>query len=107
MATKVLMANAILTWNNFSLNLTDELEGQLQKVNDLITKSKQKWAILLHHDGITGTQQHATEEDYYVILQAAQDYLKEARDLLNSEILSSLQTTNVHFKTNLASKLSK
>lgn len=40
MATKVLMVNAFLAHNNYTLKLSSEQEMLLQQVNDLITSAK-------------------------------------------------------------------
>jgi hypothetical protein len=60
---------------------------------------------LLHHDGITGTQQSSTEEDYYVILHAAQEYLTKAREIINAHFSNPILATLVNFKTDLLKAL--
>ncbi|CAI2377711.1 unnamed protein product [Moneuplotes crassus] len=44
-------------------------EGSIpDDIQPLITEAQRKWAILSHHDAITGTHSYNSEEDYYKIL---------------------------------------
>ena len=50
----------------------------------MIRGAEEKWAILTHHDAITGTNSPNVDNDYYKILNEAFDQLSQAYLLLNN-----------------------
>ena len=80
--TKTLMAIRSLNGNSGTVVFNQTMKDHLEKVNEYITKAERKWAILIHHDAITGTHTIHTEPSYYKLLGEAQKYLQYARGYL-------------------------
>jgi hypothetical protein len=88
--TKTLLAVQAMRSNNGSVDFNEHTESEIDKINLLIRKAEQKWAILMHHDGITGTHTSATEASYYDMLNKALDFLKLAGNLIEHNFFQEI-----------------
>ena len=80
--TKTLLAINAIVSNNESIKLSGK-EKILDSIQDQLVKAEKKWAILMHHDAITGTHTNHTEPSYYKLLSESSEYLDEARKLIS------------------------
>lgn len=55
LATKTFLYSALLRKSLNSLKLGADGERVLHEANSLVFDAEREWAILMHHDGITGT----------------------------------------------------
>lgn len=72
--------------NEGSVQFTDSLERTIDEINELIKVAEQKWSIMMHHDGITGTHTSITERSYYQLLVSTQNIIKDAFKILNNKL---------------------
>jgi hypothetical protein len=101
-STKTLIAIRSIQGNSGSIIFNDTMAKQLDTINNHITEAERKWAILMHHDAITGTHNTQTEPSYYKILDESMENLESARKVLETTSLglpdSSMRILRVMFK---------
>jgi len=95
--TKTLLAIRAIAKNGNSINFDSDLSKVIDGINNQIRYAERKWAILMHHDGITGTHMTSTENSYYVILNEALSYLNEARKLIESHLSVPISSESAEF----------
>jgi hypothetical protein len=93
-STKTLLAiRAIMYKSNInsklshgSIHLGSATSYNIDTIQKKITQAERNWAIMMHHDAITGTHTNHTEPSYYQILMESMNFLKSARDLIDKFI---------------------
>ena len=80
-STKTLIAIRALHGNHGTVVFNETISSELDEINEYIVKAEREWAILMHHDAITGTHTVHTEPSYYELLKNSQDSLEKARSL--------------------------
>ena len=81
--TKLLLAIRVLSKYKSLVNLSKTVINYINHINDKIDEATKLFSILMHHDGITGTNKRITEADYYIILNDASNYLIQARKMIS------------------------
>jgi hypothetical protein len=84
-STKTLLTIKAVQTNKHSVQFQGALEVKIDQINNLIREGEQRWAIMMHHDAITGTHTKVTENDYYNMLKEASDYLTKAYNIINQD----------------------
>lgn len=93
------MAIKAIQANNGSVNINSKTEVGVDQINNLIQEAEQRWAIMMHHDAITGTHTKITERDYYNMLKESNDYLTKAYNMVNQNFgLKANKTVVDHLK---------
>ena len=104
-STKSLLTIKAVQANDGSIEFSQEMEENIDKVNNYILKAEQNWAILMHHDGITGTHTSVTERNYYVMLNQAEEYLEKAYQLIKDLFYNHLSSEDTQELQDILSKL--
>lgn len=84
-STKTLLTIKAVQANKHSVQFDGDLENDIDEINKLIKEGEQRWAIMMHHDGITGTHTKVTENDYYNMLKESSDYFTKAYNKINQD----------------------
>jgi hypothetical protein len=81
-STKTLLAIRAIKYKSNSIHL-GSTSYNIDTIQKKITQAERNWAIMMHHDAITGTHTNHTEPSYYQILMESLNFLKSARDLID------------------------
>ncbi|CAI2377845.1 unnamed protein product [Moneuplotes crassus] len=72
--------------NKGSVNFKSTTQASIDQINEVINEAEKRWAIMMHHDAITGTHTAVTEKDYYNILKQSNEFLTKAYSLINDNL---------------------
>ena len=82
--TKLFLAIRILNRYHSILNLSSKVVFNfIDHINDKIEQATKSFSILMHHDGITGTNKRITEADYYDLLDNSLKNIIQAREMIH------------------------
>jgi hypothetical protein len=84
--TKTLLAIRAINYKDNSIRLGSSTSFNIDSIQEKITHAERNWAIMMHHDAITGTHTNHTEPSYYKTLMESLNFLKSARDLMDKHI---------------------
>jgi hypothetical protein len=95
-STKTLVAIRSIHKNQNSIKFSTQMSSQIDQIQNQITLAEKDWAILMHHDAITGTHAIYTEPSYYKLLHSALSHLEQARDLMEKHLSTSMHQNIEH-----------
>ena len=94
-SAKTLLVIRAIEKNNNSINFRNDTASIIDSINTIIKKAEEKWSVLMHHDGITGTHTSITESSYYTMLHEASNLIEEAYDNINKKLSTKFGTENI------------
>ena len=82
--TKLLLAIRVLNKFHSIKNLNQTEKNYIEHIDKNIEEATKVVSLLMHHDGITGTNKRRTEADYYSMLDDALKNLIKSREMILS-----------------------
>ena len=80
--TKLFLAIRVLSKYRSLVSLNKTVINYIDHINGKIDEATKLFSILMHHDGITGTNKRITEADYYIILKDSLKSIIQARKMI-------------------------
>ena len=105
-STKTLLAIRATHYNRNQINFNDVDSFKIDSIQEKITNAERKWAIMMHHDAITGTHTVHTAPSYYQILKEALHYLNSAREMLDEKLIRVIPKSTVAHLNEIVGNLS-
>ena len=102
---KTLLVIRAIQSNNNSINFRNDTASTLDSINSVIRKAEEKWSVLMHHDGITGTHTYSTETSYYSMLNETSGFIEKAYDMINKNLSVKFDSESVKPYAELINKL--
>ena len=104
-STKLLLAIRATSHNKNKIKFNGPTSFKIDGVTEKLFEAE-KWAIMMHHDAITGTHTNHTEPSYYKLLKESLNYLDTARRKMDNFLTNEIPDHTVQSLNSIVEKLS-